>query len=132
MKTGHGDRFLLQKDRYKMFEKKFNNYTYVRCGECGITGKKKFQKDVYCNQDLKTYLTKYQWAYSNGYFLPRLPDNLREIFYELKGMFNVAVASIDEMLDAIRWLKRAEYENKKERRQNRKNKHTKRNQRRRG
>lgn len=114
-----------------MFEKKFNNYTYVRCGECGITGKKESQKTVYHYQDLKTYLTKYQWAYSNGYFLPRLPDNLREIFYELKGMFNVAVASIDEMLDAIRWLKRAEYEKKKERRQNRKNKRNKRNQRRR-
>ena len=50
----------------------------------------------YRNQDLKTYLTKYQWTYRNGYFLPRLPDNLREIFYELKGMFNVTIVSIDE------------------------------------
>ena len=96
-----------------MFEKKFNNYTYVGCGECGITGKKKFQKDVYSNQDLKTYLTKYQWAYSNGYFLPRLPDNLREIFYELKGMFNVAAASINEMLEAGRWLRQAASESSK-------------------
>ena len=103
-----------------MYEKKYNNYSYVRCGECGITGKKKSPKNVYRNQDLKTYLTKYQWAYSNGYFLPRLPDNLREIFYELKGMFNVAIASIDEMLEAIRWLKRAEYE-KKERKNNKRN-----------
>ncbi len=27
-----------------MYEKKFNNYSYVGCGECGITGKKKLPK----------------------------------------------------------------------------------------
>ena len=70
-----------------MYEKKFNNYSYVGCGECGITGKKKSAQTLYRNQDLKTYLTKYQWAYRNGYFLPSLPENLREIFYELSAMF---------------------------------------------
>ncbi|MBO4521403.1 MAG: hypothetical protein J5787_09385 [Alphaproteobacteria bacterium] len=118
-----------------MFEKKFNNYTYVRCGECGITGKKKSTKPLYRNQELKTYLTKYQWAYRQGCFFPRLPDNLQEIFYDLKGMFNVAIASIDEMLETAWWLRRAEREDKKERRrerrQERKNRRNKRNQRRR-
>ena len=96
-----------------MYEKKFNNYSYVGCGECGITGKKKSVQTLYRNQDLKTYLTRYQRAYRNGYFLPRLPDNLREIFYELKGMFNVAAASIDEMLEAGRWLRQAASESAK-------------------
>ena len=96
-----------------MYEKKFNNYSYVGCGECGITGKKKSAQTLYRNQDLKTYLTKYQWAYRNGYFLPSLPENLREIFYELKGMFNVAAASIDEMLGAGRRLRQAASESSK-------------------
>ena len=79
-----------------MYEKKFNNYSYVGCGECGITGKKKSAQTLYRNQDLKTYLTKYQWAYRNGYFLPSqsrkdthsclLPTRLRKAV----GTFNTA------------------------------------------
>lgn len=93
-----------------MYEKKFNNYSYVRCGECGITGKKKSPRNVYRNQDLKTYLTKYQWAYRKCFYLPRLPENLREIFYEIKGLFNVATTPIEQMLRVSRWLKCADYE----------------------
>ena len=72
--------------------------------------KRNLRKKRYRNQDLKTYLTKYQCAYRKGDFLPRLPDNLREIFYELKSMFNVAIASIDEMIEIDQWLIRVTYE----------------------
>lgn len=46
-----------------MYEKKFNNYSYVGCGECGITGKKKSAQTLYRNQDLKTYLLQ-EWVFS--------------------------------------------------------------------
>lgn len=93
-----------------MYEKKYNNYSYVGYGQCGITGKKKKPTSGYYNQDLKTYLSKYQWAYRKGLYLPRLPENLREIFYELKRICNVATTPIAQILEASRWLKRADYE----------------------
>lgn len=37
-----------------MYEKKFNNYSYVGCGECSITGKKKSaQTEIILSLDIK-------------------------------------------------------------------------------
>lgn len=93
-----------------MFKKKFNNYSYVGYGQCGITGKKKRPRSLYNQRELRTYLTKYQWAYRKGFYLPRLPDNLREIFYDIKGLCNVATTPVEKMLDVSHWLKRGDYE----------------------
>lgn len=82
-----------------MYRKKFNNYSYVGYGQCGITGKNKRPHHTYNQQELRKYLIRYQWAY-----------RLYDIFYEIKGIFNVATAPISEMLRASRWLRRATYE----------------------
>ena len=83
-----------------MYKKKFNNYSYVGYGQCGIIGKNKRPHHTYNHQELREYLIRYQWAYQKGYYLPKLPDNLYDIFYEVKGIFNVATAPISEMLRA--------------------------------
>lgn len=93
-----------------MYKKKFNNYSYVGYGQCGITGKNKRPHHTYNQQELRKYLIRYQWAYQKGYYLPKLPESLYDIFYEIKGIFNVATAPISEMLRASRWLRRATYE----------------------
>ena len=93
-----------------MYKKKFNNYSYVGYGQCGITGKNKRPRHTYNQQELRKYLIRYQWAYQKGYYLPKLPESLYDIFYEIKGIFNVATAPISEMLRVSRWLRRATYE----------------------
>ncbi len=98
------------KRTYTMFEKTFNNYSYVGYGQCGIIGKNKRPRHTYNQQELRKYLIRYQWAYQKGYYLPKLPESLYDIFYEIKGIFNVATAPISEMLRVSRWLRRATYE----------------------
>ena len=93
-----------------MYKKKFNNYIYVLYGQFCISGKNKRPRHTYNQQELRKYLIRYQWAYQKGYYLPKLPESLYDIFYEIKGIFNVATAPISEMLRVSRWLRRATYE----------------------